>query len=108
MKRKSPSRFSLLWLFLALVAGAILEAPRLLRGHWEWMPYYTVFAVIWVAVVIAWFIGRSIRNRRLWIEDRQARGLKTYEQPRDAISNIPIVRRILFLPSESRNKSNSS
>jgi hypothetical protein len=100
MSRKPPSRFSLLWLYLGLVGGAVLGAPRVLHGHWEWLPYYVIFAAICMAGPIAWYVGRSIRNRRLWIEDRRARGLKTYEQPRDAISDNEIVRRVLFLPKK--------
>jgi hypothetical protein len=107
VKRKPPSRWrmlgSILFVFLLLYAFALIQAPYRLHGRMEFLPYYMVASAILVMGVMLVEYGLMIRKRRLWIEDRRARGLPTYEQPRDAISNNKIVRRILFLPRQNSN-----
>jgi hypothetical protein len=103
MRRKPPTRWLFLWLFLTVMGAALLRAPVLLHGRWNGLPLYMGAAAVWFAVSIVVAFARAVRARRLWIEDRRARGLKTYEQPRDAISNNPIVRWILFLPKQNSN-----
>jgi hypothetical protein len=98
MSKKSPSRWGLLWWFLLVIFGAFLQALTKSRGQWNVLAIYigcvTAGAVAYIVVKFA----LVLRNRRLWIENRGEQGLPTYEQPRDAISNNQIVRRILFLP----------
>ena len=102
MSRKSKGR-SILWLFVPVIAIALLKAPAILRGNWQYPPLYLGFVVLWVAGYILVKFALALRDRRLWIEDRRARGLRTYEQPRDAISQNPFFRRILFLPRQDSN-----
>lgn len=98
MTKKSPSRWGLLWWFLAIMAMVILQGFMRFHGNWNILLLYAGGAAGFIAVYLLVKIAIAIRDRRLWIEDRRARGLKTYEQPRDAISDFPIVRHILFLP----------
>jgi hypothetical protein len=103
MRRKPLSRWLFLRLFLMVMAFGLLEAPLRLHGHWERLPLYMAsVAVGFVLLILAAFIG-AVRKRRLWIDDREAHGLRTYEQPRDTFSNNPLVRRILFLPRRNPN-----
>jgi hypothetical protein len=103
MSRRPPSRWLLLWFFLFVMVGALIQAPIRLRGHLEGLPLYMVGAAAGFVILILVTFGLAVRRRRLWIEDRRARGLRTYEQPRDAISDNPIIRRILFLPPRNSN-----
>ena len=98
MNKKPPSRWSLLWWFLLLMAGAFLQALTKSRGRWNILAIYMGCVAAGVVAYLVVKVALVVRKRRLWIEDRRARGLPTYEQPRDAISNNEIVRRILFLP----------
>jgi hypothetical protein len=103
MRKKPPSRWLFLPLFLAAMGAALLQAPARLRGHWNLLPLYMAGVAAWFVAYILVKFALAIRKRRLWIEDRRARGLPTYEQPRDAISNNGFVRRILFLPKRNSN-----
>jgi hypothetical protein len=100
MSKKPPSRRGLLWWFLSTLALAFLYGLIRLRGHWNILPLYMGGAALCVVVYILMKLALVMRKRRLWIEDRRARGLKIYEQPRDAISNNTVVRWILFLPKQ--------
>jgi hypothetical protein len=103
MSKKPTSRWLFLWLFLFVMAGVLLQAPARLRGHLERMPLYMGTAAAGFVVLILVAFALAVRKRRLWIEDRRARGLPTYERPGDAISDSEIVRRILFLPRRTSN-----
>jgi hypothetical protein len=101
MTRKPPSRWGLLWWFLTVIGQVFLAILIRLWGHWKILALAMAGATVWTLGYLLVKIAGGLRKRRLWIEDRRARGLKTYEQPRDAISNNEIVRRILFLPKRS-------
>lgn len=103
MSRRPPSRWLFLWFFLFVMAGALLQAPARLHGHLEHLPLYMSTAALGFVVLVLVSFALAVRKRRLWIEDRRARGLPTYERPRDAISDNEIVRRILFLPRRNSN-----
>src|SRR5437016_7135458 len=40
VRRKLPSRWGLLWLFLLVAAAALLQAPARLHGRWQYLPLY--------------------------------------------------------------------
>jgi uncharacterized integral membrane protein len=92
-----------LWFFLAVIAAALLQGLVKLHGHLAYLPLYVSIVAVWVAGYLLVKFALAVRARRLWIEDRRARGLRTYEQPRDAISNNELIRRILFLPRQKSN-----
>src|ERR1041385_6551281 len=98
MSKKPSSRWGLLLWFLLIMVGAVLQALTRARGQWNLLAIYMGCVAAGVVAYLVVKVALVVRKRRLWIEGRRARGLPTYEQPRDAISNNEIVRRILFLP----------
>lgn len=87
----------LLWLLLVIASAYLRLYPRL-RGYETVLAFGAGCAALGTVSYFLVKLAIAVRQRRLWIEDRRARGLRTYEQPRDAISRNEIVRRILFLP----------